>query len=159
MHIVAAFLLIAQSLVGGGLPIDGITCDREEGAVEHVHTDLQIFDRGKAVQVPANVGMPAAAQCLYWLHTHDASGIVHIESPVKRTFTLGQFFDVWGQDLSWTHAAAATAPHSQHLSIWVNGAPWHGSDPRSIVLRDHETIVIQSGPPFAKPAHVDWSKY
>jgi hypothetical protein len=30
------------------------------------------------------------------IHTHDTSGIVHIESPTVRPFTLGQFFDVWG---------------------------------------------------------------
>ena len=29
-----------------------------------------------------------------WLHTHAADGIVHIESPVDRTYTLGNFFDV-----------------------------------------------------------------
>ncbi len=157
MQLLATLLIVAQSLFGG-LPIDGINCDREEGAAEHIHSDLQIFDRGRAVQVPASIGMPSGGACLYWLHTHDASGIIHIESPVKRPFTLGEFFDIWGQNLSWTQAASATAPHGQHLSIWVNGGAWHGKDPRAIVLHDHETIVMQSGPPFAKPARVDWSK-
>ena len=85
-------------------------------------------------------------------------GYIHIESPVRRSFTLGQFFDIWGAELSWTHAAGAVAAHGGRLSIWVNGKTWHGADPRSIVLRDQESIVIQAGPPFAKPAPSDWTK-
>ena len=62
--------------------------------------------------VPAGVGIPGPQQvmdgfveggrCLYWLHTHDSTGVVHIESPVQRGYTLGQFFDVWGRPLSAT---------------------------------------------------------
>ena len=78
---------------------------------------------------------------------------------MKRTFDLGEFFDIWGPELSWTKAASVGAPHGRHLSIWVDGNPWHGSDPRAIVFRDHQTIVIQNGPPFAKPVHPDWSKF
>jgi hypothetical protein len=155
---ILAFLsiLVAQSLFGG-LPVDGIQCNQSEGAVEHIHTQLQLFQRGTAVIVPANIGISQAANCLYWVHTHDAKGYIHIESPVTRPFTLGQFFDIWGEDLSWTQADGVTAPHGGRLSIWLNGKPWHGHDPRSIVLKDMETIVIQSGPPFAKPAKPDWS--
>lgn len=149
--------LVAQSFFGT-LPIDGIRCDRTEGAVEHIHVDLQLFNRGRAVTVPANVGIPAGSACLYWVHTHSNDGIVHIESPVKRTFTLGNFFDIWGPDLSWTRAASLSASQGSRLSIWVDGVPWQGKDPHAIPLRDHETIVIQNGSPFAKPAPVDWSK-
>jgi hypothetical protein len=149
---------VAQSFFGG-LPIDGISCDRQEGSVEHIHVDLQLFNRGKSVTVPAQIGMPQTGACLYWIHTHTPDGFIHIESPVKRTFTLGQFFDIWGPDLSWTHAGDLVAQSGQRLSVWVNGTPWHGKDPRSIVLRDHETIVIQNGPPFGKPVRPDWSKF
>jgi hypothetical protein len=33
----------------------------------------------------------------YGLHAQGQSGVLHIESPVVRRFTLGEFFDVWGQ--------------------------------------------------------------
>jgi hypothetical protein len=150
-------LLVAQSFFGT-LPIDGIRCDREEGAVEHIHANLQLFDRGRPVAVPAGIGIPQGSACLYWIHTHSGDGFIHIESPVKRSFDLGEFFDIWGPNLSWTRAASLSAPHGQRLSIWVDGKPWRGDDPRAIVLHDHETIVVQNGPPFAKPAHPDWSK-
>ncbi|MBV8149270.1 MAG: hypothetical protein JO092_09285 [Candidatus Eremiobacteraeota bacterium] len=149
--------MVAQSFFGG-LPIDGIACDRMEGTVEHIHANLQLFDRGHAVRVPAGVGIPQGAGCLYWVHTHTDDGFIHIESPARKTFTLGNFFDIWGPDLSWTSAASLQAPRGKRLSIWVNGVRWHGGDPRAIVLRNHETIVIQNGPPFAKPATPDWSK-
>jgi hypothetical protein len=150
-------LLVAQSFFGT-LPIDGIRCDREEGSLEHIHASLQLYDRGKAVTVPTNIGIPQGPDCLYWLHTHASDGFIHIESPVKRSFTLGEFFDIWGPDLSWTRAASLAAASGHRLSIWVDGKAWHGSDPRAIVLRDREAIVIQNGPPFAKPARPDWSR-
>jgi hypothetical protein len=149
--------VVAQALFGG-LPIDGVGCNAAEGAVEHIHAHLQIFNRGLAVQIPQGIGIAQANGCLYWIHTHAAGGYIHIESPVQRSFTLGQFFDIWGPELSWTHADGAIAPKGQRLSIWVDGQAWHGADPRAIVLRDHESIVIQNGPPFAKPAPSDWSK-
>jgi hypothetical protein len=154
MQLIALSVLVAQSLFGG-LPIDGIRCEQMEGAVEHIHSNVQIFDRGRSIAVPAEVGFSQSGSCLYWVHTHADNGMIHIESPVKRTFTLGNFFDIWGQPLSWSTAAGA---HGKRLSIWVNGKPWSGKDPRSIVLQDHETIVIQNGPPFAKPKPADFSK-
>jgi hypothetical protein len=151
-------ILVAQSFFGT-LPIDGIRCDREEGAVEHIHINLQLYDRGHRVAVPAGIGMPQGGDCLYWIHTHTGDGFIHIESPVKRPFDLGEFFDIWGPDLSWTKAASLNAPHGLRLAIWVDGKPWRGSDPRAIPFHDHETIVIQNGPPFATPVRADWSKF
>jgi hypothetical protein len=148
-------MLVAQSFYGS-LPIDGVECNPTEGATEHVHAQLQLYDRGKRVTVPADIGMSQGSGCLYWIHTHDSNGFIHIEAPVVKNFTLGQFFDIWGRELTWTHADGIVAPHGTRLAIWVNGKPWHGSDPRTIVLHDHETIVVQSGPPYAKPAQADW---
>jgi hypothetical protein len=145
----------AQNLFSG-LAIDGIRCEASEGVAEHLHTDLQLFGRGRSVEIPAGIGMPAGANCLYWLHTHNSDGIVHIESPVVRTFTLGDFFDIWGEPLSRTEAAQLKAPRGAALLITVNGKRWT-RDPRSIPLRDREQIVIQNGPPYERPKRVDWS--
>jgi hypothetical protein len=158
MHVLfAASFMLAQSFFGG-LPIDGIHCDRQEGAAEHIHAYLALFDRGRPVPIPAGIGIPQGAQCLYWLHTHNTDGFIHIESPVKRPFTLGQFFDIWGPNLTWTTAGPLAAPGGHLLAISVDGKPWHQSDPRSIRLHDHQVIVIQNGPPFARTPRPDWSK-
>ena len=157
MQLLMALITLAQSFFGE-LPIDGIHCDREEGAVEHIHASLVLFNRGHSVAVPAGIGIPQGGVCLYWMHTHSGDGIIHIESPVKRSFTLGEFFDIWGPDLSWTQAASLSVPRGKRLAIWVDGKAWHGRDPHTIVLHDHQTIVIQNGPPFSSPPRPDWSK-
>ncbi|MDQ2680721.1 MAG: hypothetical protein M3Y21_06850 [Candidatus Eremiobacteraeota bacterium] len=145
----------AQSFFGGS-PIDGVHCDAVEGIAEHVHAHLQLFARGRKIAVPAMIGIPNGSGCLYWLHTHQDDGVIHIESPVKRPFTLGQFFDIWGSSLSWTHAAGAQAARSKRLSITIDGHPYRGRDPRTIVLRDRQEIVIQSGPPYGRPEKFDF---
>ena len=44
--------------------------------------------------ISANIGI-IPEKCIYWLHTHDNSGLIHIESPIKENFTLGQFLHIW----------------------------------------------------------------
>ena len=146
----AMTMFLAQSFFGGA-PIDHIRCDAAEGAVVHIHAHVQLFDRGHVVEVPAGIGIPAGENCLYWVHTHAADGIIHIEAPVKRSFTLGEFFDVWGVTLNRSQAVGLVMPKGKLLSIWVNGKPWHGRNPQSIMLRDHEEIVIERTPPYVHP--------
>lgn len=133
-------LLLAQSMFGG-LPIDGIHCDTAEGSFEHIHAHLRLSNNGRAATVPPMIGIPEGGQCLYWIHTHSSDGLIHIESPVKRTFTLGQFFDIWNQPLSRSQAASVHARSGRRLRITVNGKAWTG-DPRTIPLRDDEEITI-----------------
>ena len=90
----------ARAAAPAGQPIDGIRCDQMEGAVLHIHQHLAIRDHGKPVGVPDDVGRPLIAQCFYWIHTHTPDGIIHIESPNFKSFTLGNFFDVWGEPLT-----------------------------------------------------------
>jgi hypothetical protein len=149
-------ILLAQSMFSG-LPVNGIPCQSAEGAVEHIHSHLQLFDRGRAVAVPASIGIPPGAGCLYWVHTHAADGIIHIEAPVQRQFTLGDFFDIWGDTLSRTQASSVRAPRGSTLRVTVNGKRWTGN-PRAIPLRDRQEIVIESGPPYPAGHGADWSK-
>ncbi|GAC1390819.1 MAG: hypothetical protein NVSMB31_07970 [Vulcanimicrobiaceae bacterium] len=132
------------------LPIDGIKCEGMEGALVHIHQHLQLFDRGHEVIVPANIGIPTGQNCLYWLHTHSNDGLMHEESPVRKIFTLGQFFDIWGQELNWYTAGPIRAVAGKKLIFQVNGRGFKGKDPRVIPLHNHDEIVIQSGPPYAR---------
>ena len=142
--------LQAQSLAVNGQDISGISCDAQEGQRLHIHQHLVILDHGKPVPIPENVGQPAAKRCIYWLHTHTPDGIVHIEAPLDRKFTLGDFFAIWGQPLTRTRAATAIAGKGAPLTVWVNGKKYTG-DPRGIDMVAHTDIVIQVGPPFGKP--------
>jgi hypothetical protein len=145
-----AALLAQPTLAAAGRPIAGISCDQMEGSRVHIHQHLLIIDHGKPVTIPADVGRPEARNCLYWVHTHTPDGIIHVEAPQDRAFTLGEFFDIWGQPLSRTAAASATAPRGSALRVWVEGTPYTGY-PREIILARHADIVIEAGPPYSKP--------
>ncbi len=152
LSLFAAFGLAAASAGGPepGAPIDGIRCEYAEGTVLHIHQHLALFERGEAVPIPSDVGRPILAGCLYWIHTHTPDGIIHVESPDFRTFTLGEFFDIWGQPLSATAAGPARARRGA-IRVYLDGDLYQG-DPRRIQLTQHADIVIEAGPPYFKPA-------
>jgi hypothetical protein len=54
------------------------------------------YVNGKQVSVPAGIGIASDNTCFYWLHTHTSDGVIHIEAPSGRSFTLGNFLDIWG---------------------------------------------------------------
>lgn len=139
-----------------GETVNGISCDAMEGMRIHIHQKLRLMDHGKEVVIPDNVGRPLIRQCLYWIHTHTPDGIIHIESPAMRSFTLGEFFTMWGKPLTRSQAASMKSSKGAPLKFWVNGKPYTG-DPRKIQLTAHADIVIQAGPPYSKPpAFTNW---
>jgi hypothetical protein len=137
--------LLAGASQGAFPSIEGIECERGERLNYHIHAHLALFVEGREVAVPAGIGI--TDRCLYWLHTHAADGIIHIEAPSRREFTLGQFFAVWGQPLGRTRFLDQTVDSSHELRAYVNGQPFDG-DPASIKLEDGTAIVIEYGPPF-----------
>lgn len=146
---------IGDTFTGGrNLPVDNIPCQSSEGAVLHVHSHLAIFNRGVQVQVPGYLGMASVSPtqgCLYWIHTHDASGIIHIEagsvvSPNGGNYTLGNFFDIWGEPLS----RNAVGPFKGPVTAFVNGSQYDG-DLATIPLRAHQQIVLEVGTPVVPP--------
>lgn len=146
---------VAMAAMPAGQTIDGIRCDTAEGAVFHIHQHLTILDRGKPLAIPSDIGRPLATPCLYWLHTHSPDGLVHIEAPKFRSFTLGNFFDVWGEPLTKSRVSSVKVRRGD-LRVYVNGSPYRG-DARKIELSQHTDIAIEVGPPYTKPApFTDW---
>jgi hypothetical protein len=147
-----------------GQPIDGISCQSSEQTLFHVHAHLTILVNGVPRQVPAGIGIPGASaqdtargpfiasgNCFYWLHTHAADGIIHIESPVQRAYTLGDFFDEWGQPLG----PRQVGPASGHVSAIYNGKVYQG-DPRGLRLTAHAQIQLDVGTPLVAPITITW---
>ena len=122
----------------------GLPAERSMAANLHHHDLLQIFIHGQPVTVPANIGIDQTAGYLTSLHTHDASGIIHIESPEPRDFTLGEFFDVWGVRLTSDCIGGDCNAGDNQLRAYVNGTPYTG-DPRTIPLGQHDDIVLTYG--------------
>jgi hypothetical protein len=156
--IVIAFLLLSGGSRNNGKAlavVSGVECERGERLDYHVHTHLTLIVEGQEVPVAGNIGI--RPDCLFWLHTHSDNGILHVEAPQQRDFTLGQFFAVWGEPLSSSQLRDNTADATHEVQATVNGEAWSG-DPADIPLDDLTTIVLEYGPPFVPPPEFDWGQ-
>jgi hypothetical protein len=118
-----------------------------EALAFHIHAHLDIVINGRVLNgLPALIGINVGERFITELHTHDTSGIIHVESPKVRAFTLGQFFDVWGLRFTPSCLGGYCATGKKQLWVWVN-AKRVRTDPRKIVLRSHQEIVIAYGTP------------
>ena len=118
-----------------------------EGEVVHIHQHLDIFVNGKKETVPAQIGI-YDNQFLTELHTHDTSGVMHVESPKKRTFSLGEFFGVWGVRLTNDCIGGYCRPQTP-WKLYINGAPYSG-DPSKVTLIKHQEFAFVIGTPPKK---------
>jgi hypothetical protein len=147
---------------GAGSPVDGIMCQGAEQVLFHIHAHLTVFVDGAARRIPSGIGIPGAqvsptpagpyvggGSCFYWLHTHAADGIIHIESPVDRAYTLGDFFDVWGQTLDRSRVGSAAG----RVTAFYDGRLFRG-DPRAIPLSRHAQIQLDVGRPLVAPVEI-----
>jgi hypothetical protein len=137
-----------------GQSVDGVSSDTSEQLAYHIHAHLSIYINGEQKVVPYGIGIvgPWASEqtgdgpfidsgsAFYYLHTHDATGVIHIESPTQKTYTLGQFFAEWNQPLSGTQVG----PDKGQLTVFVNGSAYTG-DPAGITLTAHKVIQIDVG--------------
>ena len=82
---------------------------------------------------------PGSGACIYWIHTHDASGVIHVESK-PRAYRLGEFFAVWGEPL----ARTAVGPYRGRVSAFVNGKAFK-ANPREIPIGSYQQIVLEVG--------------
>ena len=138
-------------------PVDGVYCDSLEQSVEHIHAHLSIYINGASVPLVANTGIApigvtsqANVTCYYWLHTHDASGVIHIESPTTKPFTLNQFFDVWEKFSSSSSAFPTQLLSSAGWTIYVNGKQVN-TDFSHLLLHAHDLVTIAYNSPGIKP--------
>jgi hypothetical protein len=129
---------------GTGADVDGLTCAPGMAVNYHVHAHLAIINNGQWLALPQQIGI--LGQCDYEMHTHDRTGIIHIEAPSLRTFTLGQFFDIWGQPLTDTNVAGVTGNVVAYINDNGDARRYMG-DLRSIGLISHRDITLQIGTP------------
>jgi len=139
---------------GRGKPVAGIRCEAMETTTFHVHAHLSLFVDGKQIAVPRNVGVvpvsddPDPDLCYYWLHTHDASGLIHVESPHRTAFVLGDFFRVWGEPLDAYRVGDFHGP----VRAFVDGRRYDG-DPARIPIAAHARITLEIGALVQPPAY------
>jgi hypothetical protein len=117
--------------------------------IMHIHPQLKLLGNGTPVTVPAQIGIDPSLwkdhsldefgmqsmqemnmSAMAPLHTHDDSGILHVESTINRNYTLGEFLNVWGLDLS-----------GKTVEMTINDKPL--TDFMDHVLRDGEQIKLE----------------
>jgi hypothetical protein len=158
-------LASASSTTPGGA-VDGVRCAPVEQLAYHIHSHLQVYVDGQPRALPAAIGLIGpvgqqtaygpfygAQQCYYWLHTHATDGVIHIESPTARIYTLGNFFDEWRQPLNATQVASAKGL----LTAFLNGKRWT-KDPRAIPLVPHASIQLDVGSPTVPARTISWAE-
>lgn len=121
----------------------GLPALAHEGSVLHIHEHLDVYVAGRRVTVPAGIGIDVAGGFISPLHTHDETGVIHVESPTLRTFTLGQFAGVWGVRLTPRCLGSYCTAGKKRVWVFVDGRRAH--DPGHVILREHQEIVVAYG--------------
>jgi hypothetical protein len=135
---------LAQRLTAMSLP--GLSED-----IFHIHALLHVYVDGKPVTVPPDIGLDASTGTASPLHTHDASGIIHVEADRTYPFTIGQFFAVWGVRFADDQLGPYKRRDRDQLQVYVNAD--RISDPVDYVIHEHDNIVVGYGKPGSFPTN------
>lgn len=132
---------------------------------EHYHARLLIYVNGQQVNLPVNLGEGDSGPCTQPLHVHATSpgtDVIHIESPQKRSYTLGDFFKVWAATPDIGGPTPVVFDQNQifndavgngyELRMYVNGQ--QSTAYGSLVLQSHMVIILVYG-----NSATDWSSY
>jgi hypothetical protein len=118
-------------------------------ASTHTHPKVSVWADGRAVPVPANIGIDPRRPPgdMASLHTHDTSGTIHNEGQANAT--LGQFFAVWGVPFGRDRLGPYRAGEGKTVQMWVDGKPSTAFG--SLKLADGQDITVTFGPRRSAP--------
>lgn len=145
---------------GQGQPVSGLDCVANLPQTFHIHAHLSIFLNGDQLRIPAHAGIvdtSPTTECWYPIHTHEHTGKLHMEGAASSSFTLGQFFAIWGQPLSSTDVAGLTG---MPVKVFVvdNGVVTENTGNWSAIeLTSHRQITIQVGTAITEIPNYTWS--
>ena len=104
----------------------------------HIHPNLTILIDGDEQEIPTNTGITPG--CMRSLHTHDDTGQLHVEPPIVRDNTLGEFFTIWGKTFGREHILDRTVDATHELVMRVNGET--SEEYGDLILEDQQRIFI-----------------
>jgi hypothetical protein len=129
----------------------GLSVAPMEGTARHFHSHLDILVDGRPVDVPAELGIATGGDAMSELHTHDTTGVLHIEAPTTgKRYALGQLFAEWNLRLDATDLGGLKTGGGRTLTAYVDGRRQDG-DPARIELAPHREIALIFGPAGARP--------
>lgn len=117
-----------------------LNCTSDMFTKFHIHPELRIFIKGEEIKIPSNIGIKP--NCMNAIHTHDDMPVIHVESPVVKDFTLGDFFAVWDKSFNSMQILDFVATEEGQIRVTVNGQTSDSYE--NIILRDGDKIVIEA---------------
>jgi hypothetical protein len=129
-----------------GAPVGPWRCLRHRSTSYGAH--IELFARSRGIVVPPGIGISqpvrtgayvVGGRCRYPLRTVEPTGVVRVDASAGEPH-LGELFALWGQPLSSTRLGAFNG----RVTAYVDGARWRG-DPRTVPLRRHNQIVLETG--------------
>ena len=97
--------------------------------VMHTHQNISVEIDGRAKIVPKDIGI--SSTCERAIHTHEATGEIHVESQIQREYTLNDFMATWGEPID---RAGET------LTMLVDDKP--SQEFGKLVLKDKQEIKL-----------------
>jgi hypothetical protein len=116
-----------------------LACTTDMATEFHIHPELRIFIKGEVVLVPFDTGITNG--CMNAIHTHSDRPILHVEAPVQKDFTLGDFFAVWDKPFNSMQILDFVATEEGQIRVTVNGQTSDSYE--NIILRDGDKMVIE----------------
>ena len=174
-----------------GSQVDNAQCQVEMSDDYHIHVFVGLFVNGQQYAIPRGIGAAepiidnygaviGATHCYYFTHTHDATGVIHVEDynngivespPMTSHYMLKTVFDVWGITVNATQFGQFQGPVRVYTSgqqyrgghgnvnIPVSDLSWYNGDPNQIPLYSHEVIWFFVGDPSTYPKSVPYIHY
>lgn len=115
-----------------------LACTTDMATQFHIHPYLEIMINGAPYEMPTDIGIHPT--CMNALHTHDASGVIHVEAPDKRDFTLADFFAVWGKTFNKDQIIDYKIDNKYRIRETINDK--NSQDFENTILRDEDKIII-----------------
>ena len=113
-----------------------LLCTTDMATTYHIHPEIKIISNGVEIPIPGNMGVQQI--CMTSIHTHDPGGVIHIESPIQKDFTLGDFFAVWKK--SYSNSVPNVIKEGTMGKVTVNSVSV--STYEDTVFRDKDKLVI-----------------
>jgi hypothetical protein len=127
---------LQEAIAAMGLPASSATM----AYATHFHVHITLYVDGRKTPVPSQVGIDPSTQTLAAIHTHDDTGIIHMEAGEKNFAPpLQDVFNVWGVRFN----SDCIGGYCGGVEMWVNGTP--NTQLGTYTLHEHDVITIVEG--------------
>ena len=122
-----------------GTTFDGQTCEATMSNNYHIHVFIGIYVNGTELALPRGLGIYGGgspppdeivyASCFFFTHTHDSTGVFHVEYPnpnnvpiTQPVFQTQDLFNMWGITVSPTQFGQFAGP----VTVYTSGQVYRG---------------------------------